>query len=81
MVSAKLAALQQRLHLIVISQEADEQFRWPVLKDKTQGNIATTLEDLISQLTDSEAAVDVRPAEGVRQLAQRQQALSSFVLR
>ena len=42
--STILASLEECLDLIVISQERDEQVRWPVLKDKTERSIAATLE-------------------------------------
>jgi hypothetical protein len=80
-VSAILAGLEQRFDLIVIPQERDEQVRWPVLKDEAQRSAAATLENLIAQLANPQATVHMRAAKGLRQLAQRQQALGSFVLR
>jgi len=72
--------MEQRLDLIVIAQERNEQVRWPVLKDKTQCDITATLENLVAELANSQATVHVRPPEPLGQLAQRQQALYSFAL-
>ena len=47
-VSAIFAALEQRLDLIVIAEERNEQFRRPVLKNETQRDITPTLEKLIA---------------------------------
>jgi predicted Fe-S protein YdhL (DUF1289 family) len=63
--------MEQSFDLIVISQERNEQVRWPVLKDEAQRNIAATLENLAAQLTNPQTAMDMRPAKGLRQLAQR----------
>jgi len=73
--------MEQCFDLVLIPQERDEQVRRPILKDKAQRNIAATLENLVAQFTDPQAAVHMRAAKGLRQLAQRQQALGSFVLR
>jgi len=78
--SAKLAGLDQGFDLIVIPQETDEQVRWPVLKDEAQRNIAAALKNLAAQFTNPQAAVHMWPAKRLWQLAQRQQAFSSFVL-
>jgi hypothetical protein len=72
--------LEHRFDLIVIPQETDEQVGWPVLKEEAQRNIAATLENLVTQFTNPQAAVHMGAAKGLRQLAQRQQALGSFVL-
>jgi hypothetical protein len=47
-VSAVFAGLKQSLDLIVIAEERDEQFRRPVLKNETQGDITPALEKLIA---------------------------------
>ncbi len=47
-VSAVFAGLEQRLDLIVIAEERDEQFRRPVLENETQRNITPALEKLIA---------------------------------
>jgi len=79
-VSAIFTASEQRLDLIVIAEEKYEQFRRPVLKNETQRIITSTLEDLVAYFASSQAAVHLRPAKCLRQLAQRQQALDSFAL-
>ena len=47
-VSAIFTASEQRLDLIVIAKEGDEQFRRPVLKNETQSNITPTFEELVA---------------------------------
>ena len=61
--SAQLAGLDQRLDLVVIPQETDEQIRWPVLKDEAQRYIAPTLKDLVAQFANPQAAVHMRAAK------------------
>ena len=63
--------MEQRLDLIVIPQERDEQVRWPVLKDETERDIAATLEYVVAQFTNSQTAVHMRTAKGLRQLTER----------
>jgi hypothetical protein len=70
-VSAILAALEQRFDLVMITQERDEQVRWPVLKDEAQRSITAALENLVAQFTNSQATVHMRVAKGPGQLAQR----------
>jgi len=72
--------MEQCFDLIVIAQEADEQVRWAILKDETQGNVAAAFENLPAQFANAQPAVDVRAAKGIRQFAQGEQALRSFVL-
>jgi hypothetical protein len=79
-ISPILSALEQRLDLVVISQERDKQVCRPVQENKTQRNIAATLEKLVAQFANPQAAVDVRPTKRVGQLAERQQALDPFIL-
>jgi hypothetical protein len=70
-ISAILAGLEQRIDLIVIPQETNEQVRWPVLKDKAQRDIAATLKNLVAQFANPQATMHVGAAKGFRQLAQR----------
>ena len=63
------------------TQKRDVQLIWAVLEEKPQREGSATLEEVATQLSDSEASVTVRPAEACRQLAQRQQALGSIALR
>jgi len=58
--------LEQCLDFIVIAQERDKQVRRAVLKDETQRNTSPALEKLVSQFTNSEAAVHVRLAKRIR---------------
>src|SRR5262249_6910382 len=78
--SAILAAVEQRLDLIVITEERNKQVSWPVLKNEPQRGISAALEQLVAEFANSQAAVHVRSTKRLRQLAQRQQALDSFAL-
>lgn len=79
-ISAILAALEQRLDFSVITEKRDKQIRWPVLKNEARRDITATLEQFVAEFVNSQAAVRVRPTKRLRQLAQRQQALYPFAL-
>jgi hypothetical protein len=49
------------------------------LEDETQCKTASTLEQLLSQFSNAQTAVDVRLAEAFSKLTERQQALDLFV--
>ena len=49
-----------------------------VLEDRSQVAVAAALEELASQLADTQTAVDMRLAETVDQITKRKQALDPF---
>jgi hypothetical protein len=72
--------LEQFLDLVVVAHKRHVKIVRPVLKDETQRKVGATLEQLLAQFSDAESAVDMRPSEAFRQIAQCEQALRSFVL-
>jgi hypothetical protein len=56
----------------MVAQKRNEQFPTPVLKDEPEIAVATTLEELGRQFTDSEAAVTMRLPESLEEIAERQ---------
>ena len=63
------------------TQKRDVQLIWAVLEEKPQREGSAALEEVASQLPDSETKVTVRLAEACSQLAQRQETVGSIALR
>ena len=66
------AASQQRSDFIMVAQKRNEQFPTPDLKDEPEIAVATTLEKLGRQFTDSGVAVYMRLPESLDEIAERQ---------
>jgi hypothetical protein len=64
----------------VVTKERDVKVRATVLKNKSQVAIATAFEELLSQLSYSKTAVDMRLSVTVDQITNGKQALDSFGL-
>ena len=79
--SRVLATAQKGPHLVVASEERHKEGVGAVLEDEPQREVATALEQLLAELSDAQAAVEMRPPEGLGQIAQRDETLGPLVLR
>jgi len=62
----------------VIAQERHEEISRPVLKNKTERDIASAFKETAAEFTNAQAAVRVRSTKRVSQVAQGQQTLHPF---
>jgi len=58
--------VEQRLDLIVIAEERNQQISWPGLKNEPQRGISAALEKLVTKFANSQAAVHVWPTKRFR---------------
>jgi hypothetical protein len=56
----------------MVAEKRNEQFITPVLKNEPEIAVAAALEKLVSQFTDSEAAMYMRLAKTIDEIAERQ---------
>ena len=75
------AAAKEYSYLIMVAQEGDKKLSASLLKNEPEISVATKFEELVAQLANFKAAVHVRPAETIRQIAKRQKAFHPFALR
>ena len=65
----------------MIAQKRNEELFTPVLKDEAEITVAAALEKLAPQFTDTEAAVHMRLAKTINEIARGQEAFYFFRLR
>ena len=69
---------QELLHFCVVSQEADIKRIRAVQKNKAQTQIAAALEEMLPQLANADAAMNMGLAKSLAKIAQRLQALGAL---
>jgi hypothetical protein len=74
------APAEESSDLVVVAEERHEKLCASVLKDESEVTVAPAFEQFVSKFADTEAAVHMRLAETVNQIANSKETFYPFVL-